>query len=104
MMLLWERTTRPSGSSARGWRWTPARCRPCSSGSPPPGWSPATAGSRTSARSPSRSPTPVARCRRGRRISQEMIGAIGFDTEEFAELKDRLRILIERVNSGEAVC
>lgn len=37
-------------------------------------------------------------------ISQEMIGAIGFDTQEFAELKGRLQLLIERVNSGEAVC
>jgi DNA-binding MarR family transcriptional regulator len=38
------------------------------------------------------------------RISEEMIGAIGFDTAEFAELKDRLRLLIDRVNRGEAVC
>jgi MarR family transcriptional regulator, organic hydroperoxide resistance regulator len=38
------------------------------------------------------------------RISEEMIGAIGFDSGEFTDLKDRLRVLIERVNSGEAVC
>jgi len=38
------------------------------------------------------------------RISEEMIGAIGFDTSEFDELKDRLRLLIDRVNSGDAVC
>ncbi len=38
------------------------------------------------------------------RISEEMIGAIGFDTAEFDELKDRLRLLIDRVNRGEAVC
>ena len=37
-------------------------------------------------------------------ISQEMIGAIGFDTQEFAELKGRLQLLVERVNGGEAVC
>ena len=38
------------------------------------------------------------------RISEEMIGAIGFDTDEFAELMQRLRLLTERVNRGEAVC
>ena len=38
------------------------------------------------------------------RISEEMIGAIGFGGDEFDELKSRLRTLIERVNSGEAVC
>jgi DNA-binding MarR family transcriptional regulator len=38
------------------------------------------------------------------RISEEMIGTIGFDTVEFDELKDRLRLLIDRVNNGEAVC
>jgi DNA-binding MarR family transcriptional regulator len=38
------------------------------------------------------------------RISEEMIGAIGFGTTEFDELKDRLRLLIERVNRGDAVC
>ena len=38
------------------------------------------------------------------RISEEMIGAIGFAPAEFDELKDRLRMLIDRVNSGQAVC
>jgi MarR family transcriptional regulator, organic hydroperoxide resistance regulator len=38
------------------------------------------------------------------RISEEMIGAIGFGTDEFGELKDRLRLLIDRVNRGEVVC
>jgi hypothetical protein len=33
-----------------------------------------------------------------------MIGAIGFDTGEFDELMQRLRLLTERVNRGEAVC
>jgi MarR family transcriptional regulator, organic hydroperoxide resistance regulator len=37
-------------------------------------------------------------------ISEEMIGAIGFGNEEFAELKARLQLLIDRVNSGEVVC
>jgi DNA-binding MarR family transcriptional regulator len=37
-------------------------------------------------------------------ISQEMIGAIGFDSREFDELKGRLQVLIQRVNGGEAVC
>jgi MarR family transcriptional regulator, organic hydroperoxide resistance regulator len=37
-------------------------------------------------------------------ISEEMIGAIGFDTGEFDELKQRLRLLTERVARGEAVC
>jgi MarR family transcriptional regulator, organic hydroperoxide resistance regulator len=37
-------------------------------------------------------------------ISQEMIGAIGFDTGEFDELMQRLRLLTDRVNRGEAVC
>ena len=31
-------------------------------------------------------------------ISEEMIGAIGFDTSEFDDLKSRLRLLTERVN------
>lgn len=31
-------------------------------------------------------------------ISEEMIGAIGFDTTEFDDLKARLRLLTERVN------
>jgi hypothetical protein len=38
------------------------------------------------------------------RISEEMIGAIGFGSDEFGDLKDRLRLLIDRVNNGEAVC
>ncbi len=37
-------------------------------------------------------------------ISEMMIGAIGFDTGEFDELKERLRLLTDRVNRGEAVC
>lgn len=37
-------------------------------------------------------------------ISEEMIGAIGFDSGEFAELKGRLEVLTQRVNGGEAVC
>lgn len=37
-------------------------------------------------------------------ISEQMIGAIGFDSGEFAELKGRLQALTERVNRGEAVC
>ncbi|MCW2742849.1 MAG: ohrR2 [Blastococcus sp.] len=37
-------------------------------------------------------------------ISAEMIGAIAFDIGEFDELKERLRLLTERVNQGEAVC
>ena len=31
-------------------------------------------------------------------VSEEMIGAIGFDTSEFDDLKSRLRLLTERVN------
>src|SRR3954462_2578988 len=37
-------------------------------------------------------------------ISEEMIGAIAFGTSEFEELKERLRLLTEWVNQGEAVC
>ncbi|MGY1752843.1 MarR family winged helix-turn-helix transcriptional regulator [Blastococcus sp. SYSU D01042] len=37
-------------------------------------------------------------------ISGEMIGAIGFDSGEFSELKGRLELLTQRVNGGEAVC
>jgi len=37
-------------------------------------------------------------------ISEMMIGAIGFGAGEFDELKERLRLLTDRVNSGEAVC
>src|SRR3954451_19370445 len=33
------------------------------------------------------------------RISEEMIGAIGFDVSEFDDLKQRLRLLTERVTS-----
>ena len=33
------------------------------------------------------------------RISEEMIGAIGFDAREFDDLKARLRLLTERVSS-----
>ena len=32
-------------------------------------------------------------------ISEQMIGAIGFDTSEFDDLKARLRLLTERVNA-----
>ena len=38
------------------------------------------------------------------RINEAMIGAIGFPSDEFHDLMDRLRLLTERVNSGEAVC
>ena len=37
-------------------------------------------------------------------VSEQMIGAIGFDSAEFDELMKRLRLLTERVNRGEAVC
>jgi DNA-binding MarR family transcriptional regulator len=37
-------------------------------------------------------------------ISEEMIGAIGFKTDEFHDLMERLRLLTERVNGGAAVC
>ena len=37
-------------------------------------------------------------------ISEEMIGAIGFDTDEFDGLMKRLRVLTDRVSRGEAVC
>ena len=37
-------------------------------------------------------------------ISESMIGTIAFDSGEFTELMDRLRVLTERVNRGEAVC
>ncbi len=36
-------------------------------------------------------------------ISERMIGAIGFDHDEFADLKRRLQLLIERVDGGEPV-
>jgi DNA-binding MarR family transcriptional regulator len=38
------------------------------------------------------------------RISESMIGAIGFDAGEFRDLMQRLRLLTERVNNGEAFC
>src|ERR1700750_2623217 len=37
-------------------------------------------------------------------ISESMIGAIGFDTQEFGDLMTRLRLLTDRVNNGEIVC
>jgi MarR family transcriptional regulator, organic hydroperoxide resistance regulator len=37
-------------------------------------------------------------------ISGSMIGTIGFDSGEFQDLMQRLRLLTERVNNGEAVC
>jgi DNA-binding MarR family transcriptional regulator len=37
-------------------------------------------------------------------ISESMIGAIAFDTGEFHDLMQRLRLLTDRVNSGEAFC
>jgi len=37
-------------------------------------------------------------------ISAEMIGAIGFDSGEFHDLMERLRLLTQRVNGGAAVC
>ena len=37
-------------------------------------------------------------------VSEEMAGAIGFDRAEVDELMQRLRLLTDRVNRGEAVC
>jgi DNA-binding MarR family transcriptional regulator len=37
-------------------------------------------------------------------ISESMIGAIGFDSEDFTDLMSRLRLLTERVAEGRAVC
>src|SRR3954454_1012628 len=37
-------------------------------------------------------------------ISETMIGAIGFATSDFDDLKQRLLLLVDRVNGGEAVC
>ncbi len=37
------------------------------------------------------------------RISEEMIGTIGFDASEFDDLKQRLRLLTERVTTPEPV-
>jgi hypothetical protein len=38
------------------------------------------------------------------RISESMIGTIGFDADEFGDLIQRLRLLTDRVNRGEAFC
>jgi DNA-binding MarR family transcriptional regulator len=48
--------------------------------------------------------TPAGRALRERsvRISEEMIAAIGFDASEFDDLKQRLRLLTERVTSTPA--
>jgi DNA-binding MarR family transcriptional regulator len=50
--------------------------------------------------------TPAGRALKDRAfsISESMIGAIGFGSDEFHDLMGRLRILTERVNSGEIVC
>jgi DNA-binding MarR family transcriptional regulator len=37
-------------------------------------------------------------------ISESMIGAIGFDDDDFRDLMERLRVLTERVNRGDIVC
>ncbi len=37
-------------------------------------------------------------------ISSSMIGSIGFDSAEFHDLMQRLRLLTERVNSGDPFC
>src|SRR5690349_3402696 len=37
-------------------------------------------------------------------ISESMIGAIGFEDDDFRDLMGRLRVLTDRVNSGEIVC
>jgi hypothetical protein len=37
-------------------------------------------------------------------ISESMIGAIGFDSDEFQDLMGRLRLLTERVQQGQATC
>jgi DNA-binding MarR family transcriptional regulator len=37
-------------------------------------------------------------------ISESMIGAIGFESDDFRDLMERLRVLTDRVNSGEIVC
>src|SRR3712207_1267458 len=37
-------------------------------------------------------------------IPESMIGTIGFDTGEFDDLMQRLRLLTDRVNNGEAFC
>ncbi|TKJ28516.1 MarR family transcriptional regulator [Blastococcus sp. CCUG 61487] len=38
------------------------------------------------------------------RVSEQMIGAVGFDTDEIVDLRRRLKTLVDRVNGGEAVC
>ena len=37
-------------------------------------------------------------------ISESMIGAIGFDDDDFRDLMERLRVLTDRVNRGDIVC
>jgi DNA-binding MarR family transcriptional regulator len=37
-------------------------------------------------------------------ISESMIGAIGFESDDFHDLMDRLRLLTDRVNEGQRVC
>ena len=37
-------------------------------------------------------------------ISESMIGAIGFESGDFHDLMERLRVLTDRVNRGEIVC
>jgi DNA-binding MarR family transcriptional regulator len=37
-------------------------------------------------------------------ISESMIGAIGFESDEFHDLMARLRVLTQRVHDGEIVC
>ncbi len=37
-------------------------------------------------------------------IAESMIGAIGFDQGQLDELKKQLRLVVERVSRGEAVC
>jgi DNA-binding MarR family transcriptional regulator len=37
-------------------------------------------------------------------ISESMIGAIGFESGDFRDLMERLRVLTDRVNQGEIVC
>jgi DNA-binding MarR family transcriptional regulator len=37
-------------------------------------------------------------------ISESMIGAIGFDSGDFHDLMERLRVLTDRVSRGEIVC
>ena len=87
MMLLWE-TDHQRGSARLRLALDSGTLSPLLKRLPPRAWSPATAGSRTSARSPSRSPIRAAALQdKAFRISEEMIGAIGFDTDEFDELK-----------------